>query len=73
MRKNRREKQVTVSLHLIILHFYFCNYISISFIFLKRFIYFIYVGTLLLSSDTPEEGVGSPLQMVVSYHVVAGN
>jgi hypothetical protein len=26
----------------------------------------------LLSSDTPEEGHKIPLQMVVSYHVVAG-
>jgi hypothetical protein len=26
----------------------------------------MYVNTLLLSSDTPEEGIGSPLQMVVS-------
>ena len=29
--------------------------------------------TLLLSSDTPEEGIGSPLKMVVSHHVVAEN
>jgi hypothetical protein len=31
------------------------------------------VSTPLLSSDTPEEGIGSPLQMVVSHHEVAGN
>jgi hypothetical protein len=35
-------------------------------------IYFIYVNTLSLSSDTPEEGFGSPLKMVVSHHEVAG-
>jgi hypothetical protein len=29
-------------------------------------IYLLYVSTLLLSSDTPEEGIRSPLQMVVS-------
>jgi hypothetical protein len=34
---------------------------------------FMYVSTLPLSSDTPEEGIGSPLQMVVRHHVVAGN
>ena len=42
--------------------------------FFLRFIYFMYVSTLLLTSDTPEEGrthVG--LQMVVSHHVVTGN
>jgi hypothetical protein len=33
----------------------------------------MYVSTLLLSSDTPEEEHQIPLQMVVSYHVVAGN
>jgi hypothetical protein len=33
----------------------------------------MYVGTLLLSSDTPEEGIVSSLQMVVRHHVVAGN
>jgi hypothetical protein len=33
-------------------------------------IYFIYVGTL--SSDTAEDGIGYPLEMVVSHHVVAG-
>jgi hypothetical protein len=44
-------------------------------IFFKKalFIYFMYVGILLLSSDTPDEGNGSPLQMVVSHLVVAGN
>jgi hypothetical protein len=31
----------------------------------------MYVSTLSLSSDPPEEGI--PLQMIVSYHVVAGN
>ena len=36
-------------------------------------IYFIYVGTLSLSSDTPEKGIRCPLHMVVSHHVVAGN
>ena len=36
-------------------------------------IYFMCVSTLSLSSDTPEEGIGSPLQMAVSHHVVAGN
>jgi hypothetical protein len=40
---------------------------------LKIFVYLLYVGTLLLSSDTPQEGIGCPLQMVVSHHVVAGN
>ena len=30
------------------------------------------MNTLLLFSDTPEEGNRSPLQMVVSHHVVAG-
>ena len=33
----------------------------------------MYVGTPLLSSDIPEEGIGAPLQMVVSHHVVARN
>jgi hypothetical protein len=37
------------------------------------FIYFIYVGTLSLSSDTVESGIRSPLQMVMSHHVVAAN
>ena len=32
---------------------------------------FIYVSTLSPSSDTPEEGITSPLQMVVRRHVVA--
>jgi hypothetical protein len=27
----------------------------------------------LQASDTPEEAIGFPLQMVVSHHVVAGN
>ena len=31
----------------------------------------MYVSTLLLSSDTPEEGTRSPLKMVVSHHVAA--
>jgi hypothetical protein len=30
-------------------------------------IYFIYVGTLSLSSDTPEDCIGCPLQIVVSH------
>jgi hypothetical protein len=48
-------------------------------IFLKKdlfvclFVCFMYVSTLSLSSDTPEEGIGSRLQMVVSHHVVVGN
>jgi hypothetical protein len=33
----------------------------------------MYVSILLLSSDTPEAGMGIPLQMVVSHHVAAGN
>jgi hypothetical protein len=32
----------------------------------------MYVGTLSLSSDNPEEDIRSPLEMVVSHHVVAG-
>ena len=28
----------------------------------------MYVSTPLLSSDTPEEGIGSPLQIIVSHH-----
>jgi len=32
----------------------------------------MYVGTLKLSSDTPEDSIRCPLQMVVSHHVVAG-
>jgi len=43
-----------------------------SFFFKILFIYFMYVSTLLLSSDTPEEGIRSPLQMVASHRVVAG-
>jgi len=31
----------------------------LKFLFLLRFIYLFYVGTLLLSSDTPEEGIRS--------------
>jgi Ni,Fe-hydrogenase I cytochrome b subunit len=41
--------------------------------FFFKIIYFMYVSTLLLSSDTQEEGIGSPLYMAVSHHVVAGN
>jgi hypothetical protein len=49
-------------------------FIVCLFCFLKRFIYFMYVSTLVVSSDTPEEGIGSSyIQMVVSHHVVAGN
>jgi hypothetical protein len=33
----------------------------------------MYVSTPLLSSDMPEEGIISALQMVVSHHVVARN
>jgi hypothetical protein len=33
----------------------------------------MYVSTLSLSSDTPEEGIGLPLQMILHHHVVAGN
>jgi hypothetical protein len=33
----------------------------------------MYVSMWLLSSGTPEEGIGFLLQMVLSYHVVAGN
>ena len=40
--------------------------------FKDLFTYFIYVSTLPLSSDTPEEGIG-PLQMSVSHHMVVGN
>jgi hypothetical protein len=35
--------------------------------------YLFYVNILSLSSDTPEEAIGSLLQMVVSHHVIAGN
>jgi len=55
--------------------FYFYFYLLGSFIhsynefgFLK--IYFMYVSTLLLTSDIPTD---IPLQMVVSHRVVAGN
>ena len=44
---------------------------GVDFFFLK--IYLFSMSTLLLSSDTPEEGIRSPLQMVVSHHVVSGN
>ena len=47
------------------------------FVFFKDlFTYFMYMSsTLLLTSDTPEQGIRSqiPLQMVVTHHVVAGN
>jgi len=44
------------------------------FIFFKRFIYFMYVSTLSMSSsDNTRRGHWVPLQMVVSHHVVAGN
>jgi hypothetical protein len=33
----------------------------------------MYVGILSLSSDTPEESMECPLQMVVGYYVFAGN
>jgi len=32
----------------------------------------MYMNTLLLSSDTPEEGIESPLQMVVSWELDSG-
>jgi len=41
-------------------------------LFLKIYIYFMYVSTLLLSSDT-SRGYWIALQMTVSYHVVVGN
>jgi hypothetical protein len=41
--------------------------------FKKLFIYFIYVSTLSLFKDTTRRGLGIPLQMVVSHHVIAGN
>jgi hypothetical protein len=40
--------------------------------FKKKIYYIMYMITLSLSPDTPEEGIGSLLQMVVSHHVVAG-
>jgi hypothetical protein len=49
------------------------GFVCLFLVLFLRFIYFIYVRTLSLSSDTPEEGIGSPLQMAVSHHVVAGN
>jgi hypothetical protein len=37
-------------------------------------IYFMYMSTLSLSSDTPGKGINRvPLQMVVSHHVGTGN
>jgi hypothetical protein len=41
-------------------------------VFEDLFIYLFYMSTTLLSSDTPEEAIRSPLQMVVSHYVVAG-
>jgi hypothetical protein len=46
---------------------------NLVFFFKDLFIYLMYVSTLSLSSDTPEEGIGSPLQMVVSHHIFGGN
>jgi hypothetical protein len=43
---------------------------SVFFFFFNLFNVCEYI--LLLSSDTPEEGI-KPLQMVVSHHVAAGN
>jgi hypothetical protein len=43
-----------------------------QFFFKDLFIYLLYVQTLYLSSDTPEEGIRFLLQMVVSHHVIAG-
>ena len=49
------------------------NILSILFfIFSFGFIYFIYMSTLSLSSDT-RRGHLIPLQMDVSHHVIAGN
>jgi hypothetical protein len=43
-------------------------------LFFKIYLFnFMYVSTLSLSSDTPVESIGSPLQMLVSHHVIAGN
>ena len=54
-----------------------------NFFFKKRFVclfvclFIIYLfhvcGYTVTVSDTPEEGSGYPLQMVVSHHVVSGN
>jgi hypothetical protein len=49
------------------------HYISETFFFFLRFIYFMYVSTLLLSSDTPEEGIRFHYEIVVNHHVVDGN
>jgi hypothetical protein len=47
---------------------------GVWFYFLELFIYsFMSMSPLLLSSDTPEEGIDFLLQMVVSHHVVAWN
>ena len=41
--------------------------------FVLKELFFMYVSTLSLSSDTPEEGTGSHYRWVVSHRVVAGN
>jgi hypothetical protein len=41
--------------------------------FFKIYLYYIYMSTPLLPSDTPEEGIRFHYKMVVSHHVVAGN
>jgi hypothetical protein len=43
-----------------------------AFFFFFKDLFYVFMGTLVLSSDTAEEG-GCPLQMVVSHHLVAGN
>jgi hypothetical protein len=48
------------------------KFLNKFYFFKDLFIYVMYVSTLLLSSDTPEEGRRSLLQMAVSHHVVAG-
>jgi hypothetical protein len=48
---------------------YFLKAVFFFFLLFKK-IYFIYMSTLSLSSDTRR---GVELQMVVSHHVVAGN
>jgi hypothetical protein len=48
---------------------FFC-YRLLLLLFLRLF--FMYVNTLLLSSDTPEADIRSQLQVVLSHHVVAG-
>ena len=45
---------------------------KLMFNFFQRFIYFILMSTLLLSSDI-RKGHQIPLEMVVSHHVVSGN